>query len=375
MWNSVASIACLIQSATPCSNGVVIQREHRHTNGMTTIGSNRLFTALLMTALAGIMVQMYRSFLLVPQFRVFALRVVSLFLEALPLLLAGAVVAAVAREILPSERIVAFCRRRARLGLPLVSLAGFLLPVDEHRLPDLMNRLERQGLPVPHIAAAALAIPLLNPVVIVSTSVAFPAQPQVLLARILGGMAVAVITGALLAAWIRPDASRNDASRNDASLRDGSSSRHTETTPRIRFRIDRTVQNTLAVFLSLVRYYLVAAVVVGLIQGIGLPASLEALRFAIVPGAIIAIGLGYLFSAPSAGDAFIARGLMTVLPAPALTGFLIVGPSLNLRTAPVFARFLRTGHLVLLHLAVFALALATALATALAAAPASATLP
>jgi uncharacterized membrane protein YraQ (UPF0718 family) len=108
-------------------------------------------------------------------------------------------------------------------------------------------------------------------------------------------------------------------------------------------------------------------VVVGLIQGIGLPAHLEMLRFAVVPGAIIAIGLGYLLSTPAAGDAFIARGLMAVLPSPALAGFMIVGPTLNLRTVPVFARFLRAGHLVLLHITVFALAVATALAAALAA--------
>jgi uncharacterized protein len=316
-----------------------------------------------MTALAGILVQMYRTFLLVPQFRVFALRVVSLFLEALPFLLAGAVVAAIAREILPSERIVSFCRRRTRLGLPLVSLAGFLLPIDEHRLPDLMDRLQRQGLPVPHIVAAALAIPLLNPVVIVATSVAFPAQPHLLLVRILGGMTIAVVTGALLSAWIHPETTFGNAPSPVEPI----PRRPGETQPCVRMRLDRTVQNTLAAFLSLSRYFMVAAVVVGLIQGIGLPAHLEMLRFAVVPGAIIAIGLGYLLSTPAAGDAFIARGLMAVLPSPALAGFMIVGPTLNLRTVPVFARFLRAGHLVLLHITVFALAVATALAAALAA--------
>jgi len=304
-----------------------------------------------MTALAGILVQMYRTFLLVPQFRVFALRVVSLFLEALPFLLAGAVVAAIAREILPSERIVSFCRRRTRLGLPLVSLAGFLLPIDEHRLPDLMDRLQRQGLPVPHIVAAALAIPLLNPVVIVATSVAFPAQPHLLLVRILGGMTIAVVTGALLSAWIHPETTFGNAPSPVEPI----PRRPGETQPCVRMRLDRTVQ------------FMVAAVVVGLIQGIGLPAHLEMLRFAVVPGAIIAIGLGYLLSTPAAGDAFIARGLMAVLPSPALAGFMIVGPTLNLRTVPVFARFLRAGHLVLLHITVFALAVATALAAALAA--------
>ena len=329
---------------------------------MTNVGSSRVFTTLLMVALTGALVQMYRTFLVVPQFQVFALRVVSLFLEALPFLLAGAVVAAIAREILPSEKIVAFCRRHRALGLPAIALAGFVLPMEEFRLPGLARRLRAEGLPVPHLVAALLAIPLLNPVVVASTAIAFPAYPDLVILRFLGGMIVAVMAGAILTAWTPPEKAIDHTAGNPKSPITPSES---AAGPDIRGRLDRVVQRGLAGFLTLARYFVVAAVVVGLAQSIELPAYLAPLRSAVIPGTLVAVGLAYLLSVPAVSDAFIARGLLAAFPAPALTGFLIAGPMLNLRNVPMYGRLISTGRLILLHLVVLALAIATALTAAL----------
>ena len=322
---------------------------------MAHVRSSRIFAPLLFVALAGVAVQMYRIFVVIPQFQAFALRVVSLFLEALPFLLGGAVVTAVAREILPSDRIAAFCRRRPVLGLPLVAFAGFLLPIGEFRLPDIAERLHEQGLPAPHIVAGLLAIPLLNPVVVAATIVAFPANPEIVIVRFVGGVLVAIATGALLAAWTPPVAK--------TVTNGGSPATPHRTT--IRATVDQVVQNSLNDFLSFSRYFVVAALVVGLVQSVEIPVVFDQLRSAIIPVALVAVGLGYLLSVPAVADAFIARGLLGFFPASALTGFLIVGPVLNMRTVSVFGGIIRTGHLVMVHVTVFALGVAAALTTAL----------
>lgn len=322
---------------------------------MTSVRSSRVFFLLLLVALSGVMVQMYRTFLVIPQFQVFALRVVSLFLEALPFLLAGAVVTSIAREVLPSDRIAAFCRRRRLLGLPLVALAGFFLPIGELRLPGVAGRLHAQGMPAPHLIAALLAIPLLNPVVVAATIVAFPAYPDLVIARFLGALLVAIVTGALLAAWTPPLTKTGSHEDSPVTARPGT----------LRATIDQLVQNSLTGFLFLSRYFIVAALVVGLVQSVEIPIVFEQVRSAIIPATLVAVGLAYLLSVPAAADAFVARGLLVVFPAPALTGFLIVGPLLNLRIVPVFGHILRTGHLVMVHITVFALGIAAALATAL----------
>lgn len=326
---------------------------------MTNVGSNRVYATLLLVALTGVVVQMYRTFLGIPQFQRFALRVVTLFLEAVPFLLVGAIVVTIARELLPSERIVRFCRRRRRWGLPLVALSGLILPPDEIRLHCLAIRLHHDGLPLPHLVAAFLAIPLLNPVAIVASIVAFPAYPDLVLMRFLAGPVVAVAAGALVAAWMKPGETAPARSESSARTTTPPSPNPTRTGP------DRIVSGTLAQFLHLARYFLLAAVAVGLVQSVELPASLTGLRSAVIPASIVAVGLAYLLATPPAGDAFIARGLLSIVPVPALAGFLIVGPMLNLRAVTLFNRFLRAGHLILVHLAVFTLGVATSLITAL----------
>lgn len=328
---------------------------------MTNVGSTRVFSTLLLIALAGVAVQMYRSFLGIPQFQLFALRVLTLFLEAMPFLLAAALLTALAREIMPSPRIVRFCRNHGVLGLPLIVLSGFLLPLDEFRLPSLMRDLRSRGLPAPHLAAAFLAVPLINPVVVAATVAAFPANPHLVLFRFLAGLVIALAVGALLAAWSPP---RSHAETGGAPV---GTSDHEPSTPggTIKSRMDRVVQRGLVSFLALGRFYLLAATVTGLLQSIELPPVLQQLRIALIPAALVAVGLAYLLAAPPAGDAFLARGLLTVFPTPAVTGFLVLGPMLNLRTAPGLAQILKTGHVILLHITVFALSLAAALGMAL----------
>jgi uncharacterized membrane protein YraQ (UPF0718 family) len=59
------------------------------------------------------------------------------------------------------------------------------------------------------VGAAALtfmlAAPAINPVVLVATAVAFPGQPQMVLARCLGSLLTAVIMGAAWSRWGRTE--------------------------------------------------------------------------------------------------------------------------------------------------------------------------
>lgn len=334
------------------------------TVAMTNVGSNRVFSTLLVVALAGVAMQMYRTFLVIPQFQLFALRVVTLFLEALPYLVAAGFLSALGRELLPRESIVGFCRRRRITGLPLIVLTGLILPLDELRLPALFRDLRDLGLPVPHLTAAFLAIPLVNPVVIVATVAAFRTYPELVWLRFGAGLLIALAAGAILAAWTPPEARtgsvRSKTPRQSSSLAGGT---------HLLRRAERTVQSGLTGFLALARFFLVASIAAGLLQTINLPQAVAQLRLAVIPAILVATGTAYLLAAPAAADAFIARSLLSVFPVPALTGFLVVGPVLNLRTAPVLGQFLTSRHLVLIHITVFALGTAAALVAAILLAP------
>ncbi len=58
----------------------------------------------------------------------------------------------------------------------------------------------RRGIPQSAALAFLLAAPAINPVVMVATAVAFPNRPEMVLARFIAALAVAVIVGWL---WLR----------------------------------------------------------------------------------------------------------------------------------------------------------------------------
>lgn len=86
------------------------------------------------------------------------------------------------------------------LGVPVAGLAGVALPGCECASVPVASSLMRRGV-APSVALTfLLAAPAVNPVVLVSTAVAFPGRPEIVLARFLASMATAVAVGWL---WLR----------------------------------------------------------------------------------------------------------------------------------------------------------------------------
>ena len=68
------------------------------------------------------------------------------------------------------------------------------------RIVPIAARLVERGVPAPAALAFPLSAPAINPVVMVSTAVAFPGQPRMVVARGLAGLATSIVVGL---AWSR----------------------------------------------------------------------------------------------------------------------------------------------------------------------------
>src|SRR5215216_4718536 len=132
--------------------------------------------------------------------RTWATVFVAIVVQALPflalgVLLSGAITAlvspAVLERALPSSTL---------LAVPGAALAGTALPGCECASVPIAGRLCARGVQPAAAVAFMLAAPAVNPVVLVATAVAFPGQPQMVLARFLGSLGTAVLVGLL---WSR----------------------------------------------------------------------------------------------------------------------------------------------------------------------------
>ncbi len=120
---------------------------------------------------------------------------VAIFIQALPFLVGGVLLAATI-SVLLSERVLERVVPRSPLAaVPVAGLAGVALPGCECGSVPIAGSLVRRGVTPAAALTFLLAAPAINPVVLVSTAVAFPGQPRIVVARFLASLVTAVTIG------------------------------------------------------------------------------------------------------------------------------------------------------------------------------------
>ncbi len=125
---------------------------------------------------------------------------VAIVVQSVPFLVGGVLLAGAIATLLSERALRRLVPDNAALGVPVAGLAGVALPGCECASVPVASSLMRRGV-APSVALTfLLAAPAVNPVVLVSTAVAFPGRPEIVLARFLASLVTAVAVGWL---WLR----------------------------------------------------------------------------------------------------------------------------------------------------------------------------
>jgi uncharacterized protein len=125
---------------------------------------------------------------------------VSITVQALPFLVLGVVVSGGIAALLPPGWLAEKLPKRNVVAVPCASLAGLALPGCECGSVPIAGRLTSRGATPAAAFAFMLAAPAINPIVLVATAVAFPGQPEIVLARFGASLVTAMGVGLL---WSR----------------------------------------------------------------------------------------------------------------------------------------------------------------------------
>lgn len=253
----------------------------------------------------------------VPALRTGATVFVAVCVQALPFLVLGVLVSGLIAAVVPPSAFRRVLPRRPGAAVPVAGAAGMVLPGCECASVPVSRRLMQQGVAPAAALTFLLAAPAVNPVVLVSTAVAFPDEPRMVLARFLGSLGTAVVMGWL---WVRFGRGEWLAER---ALRHVSRD---------------TGGNRFAVFTETARHDLVAAgglLVLGGLTAAALnvtvPASLMAsLAGQVALGILVMAVLAVVLSLCSEADAFVAASLSMLPLLPRLV-FLVVGPAVDVK--------------------------------------------
>jgi uncharacterized membrane protein YraQ (UPF0718 family) len=269
----------------------------------------------------------------------------SIVVEALPFILLGAAASAAIAVWVPASAFARVSRLPAPLQVPAAAAAGFAMPVCECGSVPVARRLILRGLRPSAGIAFMLAAPILNPIVLASTWVAYGAAGKAVemtAARAGLGLVVAVLAG-----WI--------IGRGEGAV--------------VRERDEHVEQHSHAGgfalhladdFVFMGRFVVLGAAVAALLQTVVPQDALSAVADRPLLGALALMALAVALSLCSEADAFVAVSF-TAFPLGSQLAFLVLGPVVDAKLAVLYGATFR--HRFALQ--VLAIAVPVALAGAL----------
>ena len=279
----------------------------------------------------------------------------SLVIQALPFVLIGALASAAIEVFVPIGTLERLTELPRPLQLPVAGLAGIAFPICECGSVPVARRLASKGLAPSAAVTFMLAAPVLNPVVIASTFVAFRGRSsmwEVALGRFAIGLVVAIAVG-----WVFGERSRDELLRDrpdDARVPQPLEMREPEARWRSFFV---HLGND---FLFMGRFLLLGAAIAGVVQTF-LPASvIDGVARIPVVSLLVMMGLAFVLSLCSESDAFIAASFTQFGPAAQLA-FLVFGPMVDFKLGALYLGTFRRGFVRTLVIAVAATTLVATL--------------
>lgn len=257
----------------------------------------------------------------------------SLLIGALPLVMLGAVAAGIISAWVPDSFFARVSKLPEGVQLPAAALCGLAFPVCECGSVPVARRAMARGLTPQASVAFMLAAPILNPIVVVSTAIAYRGRASflpVLLGRMglgfLAAVAVAWIVGSRLNRFDNVSAACQD----DCGCDTGHHHEHGKT----KFAVFAAALSAEALYMS--RFLVIGAVVAAAMQTIVPSSVLYPFGGAPVISAIAMMALAFVLSLCSESDAFVAASMVQFGTGPQLA-FLVFGPMMDAKLAFMYS--------------------------------------
>jgi len=239
---------------------------------------------------------------------------IAICLQAMPFLALGVTISGAIAAFVPAGWLARVLPARPALSVPVAAAAGMALPGCECGSVPIAGRLVARGAPTAAALTFLLAAPAVNPIVLVSTAVAFPGRPEVVAARLVASLIAAMAVGLVWSRW-----------GNDALLsrlrRDG-----IETRSR-RAAFVETAQHDL---LHAGGFLVIGAMGAAALQTVVPRALLAELGDHGVASVLLVGVLAVVLAVCSEADAFVAASL-TGFSGTAQLAFMVVGPMVDVK--------------------------------------------
>ncbi|HVF08163.1 MAG TPA: permease, partial [Actinomycetota bacterium] len=271
----------------------------------------------------------------VPWLRNFVIVFGSLLVEATPFILLGAAVSAAIEVFVPSSVFARIALLPRAFQLPAAAAAGVAFPVCECGSVPVARRLTSKGLAPSAAITFMLAAPIVNPVVVGSTFIAYRGR-DTMWTMVLGRLALGFVV-AMTVGWVMGRIGSDELLR----ARSTDPQRHEEADePKGRRFFDHLAGDTM----FMARFLIVGAALAAAIQTFVPRSVVDGVASLPVLSLLAMMALAFVMSLCSESDAFVAASFTAFGPSAQLA-FLVFGPMVDLKLTALYMGTYRRGFL------------------------------
>ncbi|MGL4989812.1 MAG: permease [Sarcina sp.] len=276
----------------------------------------------------------------------------SILLEALPFILIGAILSAVMQIFVTEEMIRKFIPRNTFLGSVVASVLGVILPVCECVTVPITKSLIQKKVPINVAITYMLAAPIVSPIVIASTYIAFDGDIKFVVLRVGLGILIAILTGLIML----PLTNKKEVLKTNFESSDYKCDCGCEEILASNDNIIlKLLKSSSIEFYSIGKYFVVASMLAAVFQLNVTEGLINSLGINHVIGILIMMFISFALSLCSEADAFFAHSFVSGFSTGGIVSFLIIGPMVDLKNVSMMFSYFKKDFIVKLVFVVFSL--------------------
>ncbi|AJO16519.1 putative permease [Bacillus paralicheniformis] len=248
---------------------------------------------------------------------------ISILIEAIPFVLIGVFISGLIQMFVTEEMMAKIIPQNRFLAVLSGTFAGVLFPACECGIVPIARRLLLKGVPLHAAVAFMLTAPIINPIVLFSTFIAFGNKWDVVFYR--GGLAIAVslIAGLIISYQFKGNQLIENGTRGHHH--------HAHVNQSFLQKLGGTLRHAVDEFFSVGKYLIIGAFVAAAMQTYIKTSTLLAIGQNDVSSSLVMMVLSFVLSLCSEVDAFIASSFSSTFSLGSLIAFLVFGAMVDIK--------------------------------------------
>ena len=269
----------------------------------------------------------------------------SILIEAIPFVLIGVLIAGFIQIFITEDHIRAWIPKNKFLAVLMSCIVGAAFPACECGIVPIVRRLIGKGVPLYAGVGFLLTGPLINPIVILSTYMAFGNDMEMAMLRMVVGFVAALAIALVVSVLFRSNQLKN-AKEHSHSHTHVKKKQKQPLVP----RISEMFKHSIDEFFDMSKYLIAGAFVAAFLQTYVSTQSLLQLGDTQFQSTFVMMSLAFVLSLCSEADAFIGASFRNVFPTTSILAFLVYGPMIDFKNTIMLLSVFKAKFVVILFI-------------------------